>query len=1013
MNKLKNTLPRLLLLMLVLVLGIGQVASAGEIAWREVYSQNFDSIADGILPEDAYTEEKGALSAEYKDGSVQIKSNNMTYISYEDISSIAAANKMPYANGITQSGSYFSGKFQTPLEYMGATFYYEGSSDSNVIYSEIDGKKAFTQVTTIAAPNKEGNRTSIRNPHPRYVVDAERFKSTDNNLRFTMEYYVTDSKLYKNDDKKRISFNYRNKANGLSTKSLNISDITPNQWNTLTFDVNDADLSGLFQQGNEKWSMKVSGPSYYNTIPTEGVDAAWWAAQGIDTEFFFYIHSILVEKLGGETAADFTKPNKAVALPLAEGDLYGNSKLSFDMMLPESELLNSDTSFNTGSNAMTVSLADVNKNDVATFEFEVNGRDEKIYSVSTNNEGNRVKTLLYTGNILDRSLHYTYTLNDKAKTYTVAIKSGEEDLVLETVPMPINNLALISGSCLGRFLTVKHANNSKALMNVIDNVKMEIQDDPEFLNVKADIDAIDLGLKEGATENFTLPVVGSINSAAITWTSDNAVIAIDGANASVTRGEEDVDVILTAQGLLNGISYRKEFPVKVLEHPDHINAKEDVAAIVIDIPESFRVRDNFTLPETVDGSAISWSSSNLSVLAINGYGVDVTRSAEDTFATLTASVTVGDFTVTRDFDITVAALSNVFAEVGDVKETVAAGKVSATLKVKYPGKAGNFSFIAYVVDHVTGDVSDAKADTKTVLEGDIYKTLDFSVADLSKTASDEVMYYFWSDNQVSMVNCAPADIDDLKATGKVLGVALDWTPTADDNNAIEYYDIFRDGEHIGQSFTNYYIDKTAEKDTEYAYNVVPYDTNTLSSISGEVSGETIPMHYIDYNKLGMGDTDYTVGFNHKEPSTDPNRDAYCFITEVEDKNGDKCYAISTTNKYVHITSDKTCVNAVTRDTRSVVLEITYLDTTGKLTLQYNSEIPEGEKDSLAYARKPLVIADSMGNTREWKTVVVKINDAELRETTDWFSGRDMGFVNSIPNTIFIKKIRMIPGHLYE
>jgi hypothetical protein len=59
---------------------------------------------------------------------------------------------------------------------------------------------------------------------------------------------------------------------------------------------------------------------------------------------------------------------------------------------------------------------------------------------------------------------------------------------------------------------------------------------------------------------------------------------------------------------------------------------------------------NLTLPSLQNGATVTWSSSNLAVIANNG---NVTRLTSDTVVTLTATITVGLEVTTKLFNVTV------------------------------------------------------------------------------------------------------------------------------------------------------------------------------------------------------------------------------------------------------------------------------------------------------------------------------------------------------------------------
>lgn len=85
---------------------------------------------------------------------------------------------------------------------------------------------------------------------------------------------------------------------------------------------------------------------------------------------------------------------------------------------------------------------------------------------------------------------------------------------------------------------------------------------PEKTDAEKVADAKDaLTISQVATANFVLPVQSE--DVTISWVSNNAAIAIEGANATVTRGTDDVVVTLTATLSLNEVSDTKDIEVTV------------------------------------------------------------------------------------------------------------------------------------------------------------------------------------------------------------------------------------------------------------------------------------------------------------------------------------------------------------------------------------------------------------------------------------------------------------------
>src|SRR5690554_4235279 len=158
------------------------------------------------------------------------------------------------------------------------------------------------------------------------------------------------------------------------------------------------------------------------------------------------------------------------------------------------------------------------------------------------------------------------------------------------------------------------------------------------------------------TEDFELPLEG-LNGTTITWESDNAAIEIDGANAIVTRGAEDVTVTLTATITLGELTTTKTFSVVVKAEETQLptdQEKVDEAKEALTIDEE-EVTADFELPlEGLNGTTITWSSNN-EAIEINGKNATVTQGDEDVTVVLTATITLGEFTTTKTFSVVVKA----------------------------------------------------------------------------------------------------------------------------------------------------------------------------------------------------------------------------------------------------------------------------------------------------------------------------------------------------------------------
>ncbi len=157
--------------------------------------------------------------------------------------------------------------------------------------------------------------------------------------------------------------------------------------------------------------------------------------------------------------------------------------------------------------------------------------------------------------------------------------------------------------------------------------------------------ALDLGDLSGVRSSLSLPTAGAAQTS-VSWTSSNtAVLANNGTVTRPAAGADPAAVTLTATVTRGTASTTRDFAVTVLPADDAYDARAIAAGITV--PHIDDTRENLTLPTTLDGASISWSSSNAAVVAPDG---SVTRPAADAAAQdveLTATVTVGTASVTR------------------------------------------------------------------------------------------------------------------------------------------------------------------------------------------------------------------------------------------------------------------------------------------------------------------------------------------------------------------------------
>lgn len=340
------------------------------------------------------------------------------------------------------------------------------------------------------------------------------------------------------------------------------------------------------------------------------------------------------------------------------------------------------------------------------------------------------------------------------------------------------------------------------------------------------------------------------------------------------------------------------------------------------------------------------------------------------------------------------------------------GTTAAKTVVSNPGAAGanTVTFAALAVNPISGDIHDRKIDVKTNVpsSGDV----TFQITGLKKEAGDTVQCYLWDENNRPLANNAPGSVAGLKAEGKVRGVKLSWEAGEDDYDALDHYDIYRDGQKIavcaGQETT--YRDTDIAEGETYRYTVIPVDTDENAGDEAAVSGSRIPVPYY-INLTGSNETEinangYGLCMGYRD---DPARAAYTEAATVTDADGDSVSCrFAPRGKYVGIYTDR----SIAAETNDVVITFTYLDTVGNLSLIYNMAVPDGQDDSAAYAEKNIPIG-AMGGTNTWKEYTVRLTDADFRSSASFFSGCNFGIKATSGDGVYVRRVEMSGLDLYE
>ncbi|GIE85252.1 family 43 glycosylhydrolase [Actinoplanes regularis] len=174
--------------------------------------------------------------------------------------------------------------------------------------------------------------------------------------------------------------------------------------------------------------------------------------------------------------------------------------------------------------------------------------------------------------------------------------------------------------------------------------------------VTADERALDLGDTTALTADLTLPATGA-NGSKLSWaTSDAAVITAAGRITRPRAGQPDAHATLTASIRRGAVVATKTFAITVRAELDDA-ATAAAAAAALAVRNLDDVRGNLALPSSgAGGTTVTWTSADPAVLTATGEVHRPAHGAGATTVTLTATVTRGSGSATRDFTAKVPEL---------------------------------------------------------------------------------------------------------------------------------------------------------------------------------------------------------------------------------------------------------------------------------------------------------------------------------------------------------------------
>lgn len=159
-----------------------------------------------------------------------------------------------------------------------------------------------------------------------------------------------------------------------------------------------------------------------------------------------------------------------------------------------------------------------------------------------------------------------------------------------------------------------------------------------------------LSLPEETDRSISLPTTGGSGLTEITWSSNNPEVM--GNDGTITRGDEDEEVVITATLKSGESKVTKEFTIVVkAKNPD-----EDVVAYTKELTlNAGFVSEDLKLPAKVGDAEVAWEVKSGDAIEIKDGKAVVTRGEENAEVTLVATIKVEGATKdgTKEFPLTV------------------------------------------------------------------------------------------------------------------------------------------------------------------------------------------------------------------------------------------------------------------------------------------------------------------------------------------------------------------------
>lgn len=170
--------------------------------------------------------------------------------------------------------------------------------------------------------------------------------------------------------------------------------------------------------------------------------------------------------------------------------------------------------------------------------------------------------------------------------------------------------------------------------------------------------------KDSVSNDLQIPV--KIDGIDISWSSDSEFAKIEGNKIVITRQATDTLVTITASYKVGKETLTKSFPITLAKLPV-VEPTFDLDAFKTFLSMPLETEENLSLKSSYLDLDVVWSSSNASVISNTGV---ITRQADDTVVTLTASILFGGKTYEATFEINVIKAEVVTPDYDAILDTI-------------------------------------------------------------------------------------------------------------------------------------------------------------------------------------------------------------------------------------------------------------------------------------------------------------------------------------------------------